>query len=54
MTLVQHHEVELEHKRLHCTFFRPTLRNCESWLTKFDTDVKVVEAFKSALDLLAV
>jgi hypothetical protein len=51
ITLVQHNEEELETKRQHCKlrskhYFRDQI------LRHHSVDVKVVEAFKSALQLL--
>ena len=51
MTLVQNHEDVLEQKRLHCKRPQPFLQRLR--LTAVIVDLKVVEAFKSALHLLA-
>lgn len=51
MTLVQHHEDNLEDKRQHCK--HPPSRDLPQDLVLTNAlDIKVVEAFKSALDLL--
>lgn len=50
MTFVQLHENELEQKRLHCK--ASNVLWSSSSLTLHNLDIKVVEAFKSALDLL--
>lgn len=49
MAYVQHEESELEKKRLHCMW--SILSRLNSLLIYF-TDIKVVDAFKSALELL--
>lgn len=49
-TYVGHEEEELENKRQHCMYLSLTSR--ETCTLTFPADVKVVEAFKSALELL--
>jgi hypothetical protein len=50
-TYVQNSETELEQKRNHCTFIQPIfLLDISLQLTR--TDINVVRAFESALNLL--
>lgn len=51
MTLVEHHEDELEKKRLHCAYHQFSLGYLDVLIDAL-ADVKVVEAFQSALQLL--